>query len=115
MGRSSGGPGHGRRQGAVPPWIFINGTDIVGRGLMVLFSVFFVASSPPPPTPTSFSSPHLPIAKSAVTCILDISEKCHQNNVKKTFILFPPPPIQKSGYANGRREEVSNSYKVSLR
>jgi len=28
-------------QGAVPPWIFIHGTNTVDRGLKVLFSVFF--------------------------------------------------------------------------
>jgi len=45
---------HGRRQrggkGAMSslPWIFIHGTDIVDRGLNVLFfGIFFVALSPP--------------------------------------------------------------------
>jgi len=33
---------HGRRhRGAVPPWIFIHGTDIVDSCLIVLFFVFF--------------------------------------------------------------------------
>jgi len=42
MGVDSGG------QGAVPPWIFIHGTDIVGRGLIVLFfGLFSVATSLP--------------------------------------------------------------------
>jgi len=35
------GVGNGRQEGAVAPWIFIHGTDIVDRGLIVLFSVFF--------------------------------------------------------------------------
>jgi len=55
---------HGRRQqlvggGAVPPpaWIFIHGTDIVDRGLIVLFSVFFANFWPffrCPPSPGKF-------------------------------------------------------------
>jgi len=42
--------GHGRRQrGAVaPPWIFIHSTDIVDRGLTVLFfGLFSVVPYPP--------------------------------------------------------------------
>jgi len=31
----------GQRGGCTPPWIFIHGTDIVDRGLIVLFLVFF--------------------------------------------------------------------------
>jgi len=30
-----------REQGGVPPWIFIRGTNIVDKGLKVLFSAFF--------------------------------------------------------------------------
>jgi len=54
------GVGSGGQEGAVPPWIFIHGTYIVDRGLIVLFfglyllffglfcyfSVFFPSSPP---------------------------------------------------------------------
>jgi len=33
--------GSGEQKGAVPPWIFKHGTDVVDSGLIVLFSVFF--------------------------------------------------------------------------
>jgi len=50
------GVGSGRQGGrAPPPWIFILGTDIVDKGLIVLFiglfllfSVIFSVASPPP-------------------------------------------------------------------
>jgi len=57
--------GSGNR-GAVPPWIFIHGTDIEDRGLIVLFSDFFSLASTgnfsadalaPTPCPTNVSTP----------------------------------------------------------
>jgi len=43
MSVGSGGQGGG----AWPPWIFIHGSNIVDRGLIVLFfSLFFVAPNP---------------------------------------------------------------------
>jgi len=35
------GVGSGRQGGVASPWIFKHGTDIVDRGLIMLFSVFF--------------------------------------------------------------------------
>jgi len=38
------GVGIGGQEGAWPPWIFIHGTDIVNRGLIVLFFSLFSVS-----------------------------------------------------------------------
>jgi len=48
------GVGSGGREGPCSPWIFIHGTDIVDRDLIVLFFVLFLYFSvffllPPPP------------------------------------------------------------------
>jgi len=52
MGGGSGG------QGACPPWIFIHGTDIVHRFLIVLFfgifTIFWSFFSAPPPSLENF-------------------------------------------------------------
>jgi len=41
---------HGRRQqgGRGPSWIFIHGTDIVDRGIIMLFFSLFSVAPPPP-------------------------------------------------------------------
>jgi len=88
MGVSSAGP--------CPPWIFIHGTDIVDRGLIVLFSIFFAifrflfAAL----FPENFSADAL---------------KRHQNNVTIFFQFALSPPIKISGYANGAYSRPTTS------